>query len=224
MKFFLPLAILVSFAVADHVTICSKYTTALFGDDTGENQLELTTKLVNLAVLGDEMLGVPGILTPEGGLARFFSGAIPTTNRGNKPVAINFLDAAADLPNPAPDSNLAVLLNHLYQFFGALLGCTAAGFPEYTGEVDMFRVHKFMGITQEMNDFFIMQVGLSASALGVSDEDVMTVAGLLDGTFNTRCPPPIMEKPGLPGFLRGTNPSICQSLSCPLDPKSMCEN
>ena len=225
MKFFFPLALLAPFVVAaDDMTICSKYTTALFGDNTGENQLELSTTLVNLAVLGDEMLGVPGILAPEGGLAPFFSGAIPTTNRGNQPVAINFLDAAADLPNPAPDSNLAVLLNHLYQFFGALLGCTAAGFPKYTGEVDMFRVHKFMSITQEMNDFFITQVGLAASALGVTDEDVTAVAGVLDSTFNTRCPPPIMQKSALPLFLEGTNPSICQDRSCPLDLKSMCEN
>ena len=204
----LLLVLLAPVAAADHTTttFCTKYTTALFGVDTGENELKLAINIVRLAVMGNEKLGVPGILAPEGGLASFFSGVMPTTNRGDQPVAIDFLDdavvvsvpkAAAAVPQ---NNNLAVLLDHLYQFFGALLGCTAAGFPEYQGEVDMFRVHKFMGLEQDMNDFFISQIGLAASTFGVSDEDVMAVVGLLDSTFNTRCPPPIREKSGLPEF------------------------
>ena len=105
-------------------------TKALFGNDTADNELALLTAVVNLAVLGDAELGVAGILAAEGGLAPFFDGTAATTNRGGDTgVSINFLDGAGDLPNPDPSSNTAILLVHLYQFFGALLGCSAADFP-----------------------------------------------------------------------------------------------
>lgn len=204
--------------------LCSKYTTAVFGEDNADNELALLQAVVNLAVLGDANLTVPGILAPEGGLAPFFDGSTATANRGGDAgIAVNFLDGAGDLPN-ALTGNTGVLLNHLYQFFGALLGCSAAGFPAYTGDPDMMRVHKFMSITQEQNDFFITQVGKSASALGVTDEDVMDIAAALDTTFNTRCPPPVVASSGLPSFLVGTDPSICQDPSCPLDSNGPCAN
>lgn len=204
-------------------SICVKYTKAVFGDDTAANELALVTAVVNRAVLGDTNSSIPGILADEGGLAPFFTGAGPTTNRGGDTgVAVNFLDGAGDLP--ALTGNTGILLDHLYQFFGALLGCAAAGFPAYTGDPDMLRVHKFMSITQEMNDFFITQVGLSASSFGVTDDDVMAIASVLDSTFNTRCPPPVMAGDGLPAFLVGTNPSICQDPSCPLDEDGPCLN
>ena len=223
MKFILPLFLAGISLAAAQDSICVKYTKAVFGNDTADNELALISAVVNLAVLGDAELSVPGILAPEGGLAFFFSGGGPTTNRGDTPVTVNFLDGAADLPNPDPSSNTAILLSHLYQFFGALLGCSAAGFPAYTGDPDMLRVHKFMGISQQQNDFFIMQVGLSASALGVTDEDVMAIANVLDSTFNTRCPPLLMAEDGVPSFLVGTNPSICQAATCPLADGSPCD-
>lgn len=202
-------------------TLCEKYSKAVFGDDTAENELALMTAVVNLAVVGDASLGVAGILAAEGGLAPFFSGAGPFTNRGgDEGVAVNFLDGAADIDNPT--GNTQVLLVHLYQFFGALLGCRTAGFPTYTGNGDMFEVHKFMGITQAMNDFFIDQVALSASALGVVASDVLVIEGVLDGVFNTRCPPLVEAEDGLPDFMVGTNPSICQASSCPLAANSPC--
>ena len=196
--------------VVDDVTICMKYTSAVFTNDTADNELALITLVVNLAVLGDSEMNVSGILADEGGLAGFFSStAGNTTNRGGAPVSINFLDGA---------SNQDTLLLHLYQFFGALLGCTAAGFPEYTGVADMYEVHKFMGITLDQNDYFIGQVGAAALALGVSADDVTTIANVLDLTFNTRCPPLLDENDGVPSFLIGTNPSICQDdKTCPLD-------
>jgi len=223
MKFHLPLFVAGLSLAAAQDSICVKYTKAVFGNDTADNELALISAVVNLAVLGDEEMSVPGILAPEGGLAGFFSGAGPTTNRGDTAVTVNFLDGAADLPDPDPSSNTAILLSHLYQFFGALLGCSAAGFPAYTGDPDMLRVHKFMGISQEQNDFFITQVGLSASALGVTDDDVMAVANVLDSTFNTRCPPLLTAEDGVPSFLVGTNPSICQAATCPLADGSPCD-
>jgi hypothetical protein len=196
-------------------TLCMKYTTALFTNDTADNELALIQAVVNLAVLGDAEMNVSGILAPEGGLVAFFSGAAGnTTNRGT-PVSINFLDGA---------TNQETLLMHLYQFFGALLGCTAAGFPQYAGNPDMYDVHKFMGITLDQNNYFIGQVGAAASALGVTDDDVAVVAGVLDGIFNTRCPPPLTESDGVPSFLVGTNPSICTDNSCPLAINATCND
>ena len=190
-------------------TICMKYTSAVFMNDTADNELALITLVVNLAVLGDAEMNVSGILAEEGGLLGFFSGAAGnTTNRGGSTgVSINFLDGA---------SNQEILLVHLYQFFGALLGCTAAGFPQYEGVADMWEVHKFMDITLEQNNYFIGQVGAAALALGVSADDVAIIANVLDVTFNTRCPPLLDDTDGVPSFLVGTNPSICQDDSCPL--------
>ena len=82
----------------------------------------------------------------------------------------------------------------------------------------MYEVHKFMGITLDQNDYFIGQVGAAALALGVSADDVKTIANVLDLTFNTRCPPLLDENDGVPSFLIGTNPSICiDDKTCPLD-------
>ena len=203
-------------ASAQEITLCSKYTTAVFGSNTADDQLGLVTEVVNLAVLGNETLSVPGILAPEGGLAGFFSGAAgPTTNRGGSPVTINFLDGGA---------NQILLLSHLYQFFGALLGCDAPGFPIYTGDPDMYRVHRFMELTKEQNDFFITQVGLSAIALGVTESDAGLVGQVLDGLFNKRCTPPLTADDGVPGFLVGTDPSICvDEATCPVADPSFCD-
>jgi hypothetical protein len=203
-----------AFSFVQSQTICDKYTTALFKVNNSTNQLGLIQAVVNLAVLGNSTLGVPGILAPSAGLAPIFSGAGPTTNRGGKPVTINFLDGG---------TNQNVLLSHLYQFFGALLGCTASGFPDYGGNPDMMTVHRFMDIDQTENNYFISQVGAAAKALGVSDADVTTIANLLNSLFNTRCPDALTAADNVPTFLVGTNSSICQAATCPLDPNSPCK-
>ena len=209
MKLFISTLVAFLSAAVAQATICDTYTTALFTNNNSTNQLTLITMVVNLAVLGDPALNVPGILASQGGLAPIFAGAGPTTNRGGVAVTINFLDGA---------SNQRVLLEHLYQFFGSLIGCTAAGFPVYGGVPSMVEVHKFMDIDKTENDYFITQVGLSAKALGVVDADVTIIANLLQSTFNTRCPKPLTAADGVPAFLIGTNPSICQASTCPLDP------
>jgi hypothetical protein len=204
-------------------SLCVKYTIAVFGNDTAENELALMEALVNLAVLGDEELQVPGILAPEGGLAPFFTGeAGATANRGDMPVAINFLDGAGDLPTPDPSSNTFILLSHLYQFFGGLLGCTAEGFPAYQGDPDMMRVHKFMNLDEMQLDFFNTQVALAAQALGVEEDDVATIGLVLDSLFNVRCTPPLTAESGVPAFMIGTQPGICTALSCPVADPPAC--
>jgi hypothetical protein len=87
----------------------------------------------------------------------------------------------------------------------------------------MMRVHKFMGITAEQNDYFITQVGLSAASFGVTVADVMVIYNYLDATYNIRCAPPLTKSRGTPAFLIGTNPSICTADSCPMATDSTCE-
>jgi len=204
---------------AQNETLCSKYTSLLFQNDTAENQLLLISSVVNLAVLGNETQGVPGILAADGGLTSYFTGENATTNRNNEPTKVNFLDGADELPNPPTDSNTYILLSHLYQFFGALLGCNAEGFPAYEGVADMYELHKFMFLDEEENGYFIGQVGASASAFGVTEEDVTTIGTVLDEMFNRRCTPPLESDIE---FLNGTNPSICQAPSCQLADNPIC--
>jgi hypothetical protein len=202
-------------------TLCSKYAVAVFMNNTADNQLALIQAVVNLAVLGDDTL--PGILAPQSGLVDLFNGAGNTTNRGGRAVAVNFLDGAGGLPDNLDEtSNTAFLLNHLYQFFGALLGCTASGFPAYEGVADMFEVHKFMNINNTQMNFFNAQVAGAASKLGVSEEDVGAIGTVLDTLFNQRCIPPLESDDGVPSFMVGTNPSICQTMDCPVADESAC--
>ena len=209
------LAISIFGHVVQSQTICDKYTTMIFTDNNSTNQFSLIKAVVDLAVVGDASLGVDGILSPTGGLLPIFNGAGPTTNRGGNPVTINFLDGG---------SNQNVLTSHLYQFFGALIGCMASGFPAYGGVPDMMTVHRFMDIDEAENNFFISQVGAAATALGVTNADVTTIATILDSLFNTRCPDNLTAADGVPAFLIGTNPSICQADTCPLDPNSTCDD
>jgi hypothetical protein len=86
------LAFLASINLVQSITICDNYTALLFTVNNSTNQLSLITAVVNLAVLGDAELNVPGILAAQGGLAPIFAGAGPTTNEGGVPVTVNFLD------------------------------------------------------------------------------------------------------------------------------------
>lgn len=209
MKFFNSvLIILLSFTLVQSATICEIYSTGDKKSFDSVRQLNFISAFVNLAVLGDPALNVPGILASEGGLAPIFAGAGSTTNRGGVAVTVNFLDGG---------TNQMVLLEHLYQFFGSLIGCNAAGFPPYGGVASVFEVHRFMDIDKAENDFFIKQVGLAAGALGVSSADVTIITNLLDTTFNRRCSKPLTIEDGVPAFLIGTKPSVCVAETCPLD-------
>jgi hypothetical protein len=108
-------------------------------------------------------ISVPGILAPgkvngtDVDLAPYFSGGLASTNRGGSSgVSANFLDdgAAAPLKDNKPangtDSNQYKLLSHLYEYFGALLGCSLQGteaYPNYDGASSQYNVHKFMDLS-----------------------------------------------------------------------------
>ena len=49
-------------------------------------------------------------------------------------------------PNAACSNRDSILLTHLYEFFGVLLGCSMQGgadYPAYAGEASMYEVHKY---------------------------------------------------------------------------------
>lgn len=84
------------------------------------------------------------------------------------------------------------LLTHLYEYFAVLLGCSMYGSSSmpYSGDTNMYQVHKFMGLSEDEFTWFVMQVGLSAASFGVSDDDVQAAGSLLTKTFGYRCAPP----------------------------------
>ena len=104
----------------------------------------------------------------------------------------------ASLLQPSNDSttcmsNQCMLLTHLYQLFGKLLGCSrynSSDFPAYAGDPNMYRVHKFMYLNNAENTYFITQVGGAAAAYGVSRADVSAVGTSLTSIFNRQCSVP----------------------------------
>lgn len=93
----------------DNTSICDYYTTALLKDNNATNQLTLLTLLVNTAVIGNYTkpnvgVKVDGILAPgkyndtDVNLMPYFNGGLLSSNRGDKAVAINFLDDGGAVP------------------------------------------------------------------------------------------------------------------------------
>ena len=169
---------------------------------------------------------VPGILAPgeamgeKVNLAPYFTGALLSSNRNNKPTSVNFLDGGGAAPlmknMPAEDktSNQYFLLTHLYEFFGALLGCTQqgmTGFDAYSGDGSMYDVHKFMDLSYADVTYFITQVALAAGSFGVAKDDITAVGEALGGLFNVRCGPATAVIPSQGKLLQ----SICIDKSCP---------
>lgn len=222
-------------ALAQNMSICDKYTTALLKENTGANQLTLLTLLVNTVVIGNytqpNMNAVPGILAKgtyngtEVNLLPYFNGGLASSNRGGSMgVSINFLDDGGAVPltmnkpSNGTSSNQYKLLTHLYQYFGALLGCSATGFPSYQGFGSQAAVHRFMDLSAAEVGYFIEQVALAATSFGVSSDDVATVGKALNSIFNVRCAPPTTVIPAQGAQLQ----SICEDDTCPLAPMATC--
>lgn len=230
-----PLLGSVSAARPNGTSICDYYTTALLNTSNATTQYTLLTLLVNTVVIGNytkpNMNKVPGILaagTVNGtsvNLLPYFNGGYASTNRGgNSGVAVNFLDDGGAVPlmmnKPAngTSSNQYKLLTHLYQFFGALLGCSATDYPAYMGGASMYSVHKFMDLDVYQNTYFIQQVGLAAASFGVAQSDITIVANALVSLFNYRCLPAATVIPSQGAQLQ----SICIASDCPLAANATC--
>ncbi|KAJ3268707.1 DNA polymerase epsilon catalytic subunit, partial [Terramyces sp. JEL0728] len=211
------LLLITPFTAAQQQSLCDKYTTALFKDNTEDNQLKLLTTLVN-RVVGGNFTATPnnqpvtGILVkgtingePVDMLPKFIGTSGPTTNiNGVATAGINFLDGGgADalkkgLPASDPNTRQFKLLTHLYGVFGSLTGCSKMGgsvFPNYAGNPSMTDTHRFMNINKPTLDFFIDQVGQAAISLGVTKDDATAVGGALNALFNTQCAKPTQLTP-----------------------------
>ncbi|KAK1659146.1 hypothetical protein BDP55DRAFT_620552 [Colletotrichum godetiae] len=219
--------------------ICDYYTTALLKNNTGANQYTLLTLLVNTVVIGNYTMPnvgikVDGILAPgmyngtEVNLLPYFNGDLASSNRGGSSgVSVNFLDGGGAAPlmknMPANDdtSKQYFLLTHLYQFFGALLGCSQygmTGFPKYSGFASMYEVHKFMDLDENELGYFITQVAMAAASFGVAQDDLKAVGMALNQLFGMRCSQPATAIPEQGPQLQ----AICIEDSCPISANSTC--
>ncbi|PMD49498.1 uncharacterized protein K444DRAFT_649059 [Hyaloscypha bicolor E] len=238
----LALAATVGSALAQrpaNISICDYYTTALLKNNTAANQKTLLTLVVNTAAIGNYTqpnigITVPGILAPAMvngtavNLAPYFTGMLASTNRGGSMgISVNFLDGGGATPlmmnMPANDtsSNQYFLINHLYEYFGVLLGCSMQGgadYSAYEGDASQYEVHKFMQLSYAEVTYFIEQVGMSAASFGVATEDVMLVGTALMNAFGYRCEPPMTIVPAQGPQLQ----SICDDETCPLSPNATC--
>jgi hypothetical protein len=165
-------------------------------------------------------LKVPGILadgeftigtnTLPVSLAKYFNGSMAVTNSNGLRTVENFLDGGV---------NQLSLLTHLYQYTGAIIGCTAEGFEAYEGDSSMYEVHKFMNLNPYEVGYFIHQFGLSALSFGASSAEVKQVENFLTFFFGYNCLPPAK----VIGEAKSTKQSVCTAFDCPLlKGKSMC--
>lgn len=128
-----------------------------------------------------------------------------------------------NMPANSTTSNQYLLLTHLYEYFGALLGCSQYGqgaFPAYSGHASMYSVHKFMDLDIYEVSYFVEQVGLSAASFGVATADVDAVGKALMSLFGYKCAPPTIVIPAQGSQLE----SICIADDCPLAPNSTCSS
>jgi hypothetical protein len=119
------------------------------------------------------------------------------------------------------DTPSSFLLTHLYEYFGALLGCSMmgqTGFPSYMGQASQYSVHKFMDLNVYQLTYFIQQVGLSALSFGVTTADATAVGMALTNAFSLRCAPAMTIIPAQGPQLQ----AICIDGDCPLSPNATC--
>lgn len=108
----LPIVAAATLAAAQDMSICDKYTTALFKTNNATNQYTLLKYVVNTALIGNftpaptgSKVAVMGILNPNGtymgtpvNLVPYFDGGLLSTNDGGKASAKNFLDDGGAAP------------------------------------------------------------------------------------------------------------------------------
>jgi len=222
-------------AMADRPTntsICDYYTTAALKNNTAANQMTLLTLVVNTAVIGNYStvnvgVTVPGILAAgeyngtSVNLLPYFDGGLASTNSGGAGgMSVNFLDDGGAAPlmlnKPANGTNSMqyMLLTHLYEYFGTLLGCTMQGntdFPAYAGSNSMYEVHKFMDLSAAEFGYFVTQVALSAMSFGVATDDITIVGKALTSAFGYKDSMPAVVVPSQPAALQ----AICIGDGCP---------
>lgn len=137
-----------------------------------------------------------------------------------------------------------MLLTHLYEYFGVLLGCTMIGqpgYPAYAGDASQYEVHKyvfptlcalvppipnhankhlhrFMDLNPLQLGYFIAQVASSAASFGVATSDIQAVGTALNKLFGYRCSPPTTVVPAQGPQLQ----AICLDPTCPVAMNASC--
>ncbi|CZT52321.1 uncharacterized protein RSE6_13629 [Rhynchosporium secalis] len=199
--------------------------TALIGNYSERNNGIVVNGILARGEVG---LAVPGMLEPgqvyrKGvNLLPYFNGDLAGTNQGEgHGVSVNFLDDGgvealkAGKPSNGKTSRQYLLLTHLYEYFGEILGCSKQGggdFPKYAGKSSMYSVHKYMYLSRHEVQYFIEQVAASALSFGVAAEDIAPVGQQLMKLFNYRCLPPTTVIQSQGAQLQ----SICTQMFCPL--------
>lgn len=159
---------------------------------------------------------------------QYFNGDLMSTNVNGMAQSVNFLDGGGAAPlmqnMAANDENSKqyTLVTHLYQIFGSLLGCSMQNattpLKSYMGNPSMSQVHRFMNLDHDEMNYFIQEVGRSATSFGVSQEDAMTVGNALNEMFNYRCLPPASLGDGLGEYSQ----SCCLADGCPTPENKNC--
>jgi hypothetical protein len=77
-----------------------------------------------------------------------------------------------------------------------VLGCTQPGFPQYTGDTNMTRVHEHMPITQAVFDLFVTSlVSVVESALSKDVPNLSTDIGAVAALLNSSAIAGICNQP-----------------------------
>ncbi|KAJ6259649.1 hypothetical protein Dda_5287 [Drechslerella dactyloides] len=230
-------ALLLPTAALAQDSLCDKYTRAIFSDNSGSSQYSLIIRLINTALIGNYIapsnVNLSGILLPgvyngqEISLLSYFNGGLVSTNRGTEASVVNFLDdggvtaLSQNKPSYSQTSNQYKFVSHLYQYFGALLGCSSYGrdgFATYQGSTRMYEVHKYMNLGPTQFGYFIQEISLAAAAIGFEEDDVQGFASKLNTTFGQRCAPKQAVLPNSEPDLQ----SLCIDITCPLALGGIC--
>ena len=115
----------------------------------------------------------------------------------------------------------SIHLQHVYPYFGTVLGCTKIGekdYPDYIGPASVYDVHKYMNLDPIEVGYFINQIGLALKSVGATEADVAQSNNTFDGMFNVRCHPPeaIIKHQGL------QYNSICSNKKCKVAKNPIC--
>jgi hypothetical protein len=116
-------------------------------------------------------------------------------------------------------TGFSTLLVHLYEYFGALLGCSlqgTQGFAAYEGANSQYSVHKYMALSDVDVGYFIQQVELAAASFGISQSDITSLGNALSNIFGVRCGSETVVVSSQPAALQ----SICIDESCPETPSN----
>ena len=200
------LAVLLAPSAAQTMTFCQTYS----GTTTNATaQINLLTAIVGRAAAGGTFTApsgtsytIAGLFSSTGPLYSIFTGQV------------QYRVGAPNYVTDMPSGSLAALVTHLVGYFGALFGCTAAGYTP-VNNANMYAVHANMSINNNMETYFNAALANTLLSFGVSSSDVTNVAAPALSLFN-RCAQPISA-------ISSTAPvQVCGTSDCPLAPATNC--